>query len=57
MNILVLFAGYWDLMFGYKVSPTSQNFSRLSYDLIYNASSTPADAAEFKETVVMKDGT
>ena len=44
-------------MFGYKVSPTFQNFSRLSYDLIYNAPSTPAYAAQFKRTIVMKDGT
>jgi len=52
-----IFAGYWDLMFGYKVSPTFQNFSCLSYDLIYNASGTPACAAQFKRTIVMKDGT
>ena len=57
MNILVLFAGHWDLMFGYKVSPTFQNFSRLSYDLIYNASVTTAYTAQFKRTIVMKDGT
>ena len=44
-------------MFGYKVSPTSQNFSRLSYDLIYNASGTPAFAAQFKRTSVTKDET
>ena len=57
MNILVLFAGHWDLTFAYKVPSTFQNISRMSYDIIDKASSKPADAAEFKETVVMKDGT
>ena len=56
MNILVLFAGHWDLMFAYKVAPVFHNFSRMSY-IIDKASSMPADAAEFKENVVLKDGT
>ena len=56
MNILVLFAGHWDFMFIYKVPPTLQNFSRMSY-VIHDAPGTPADATEFKETIVMKDGT
>ena len=44
-------------MFGYKVSPIFQDFSRVSYDLIYNASGTPANAEHIKRTIVMKDGT
>ena len=44
-------------MFGYKVFPTFQNFSRLSYDLLYNTSAKSVYAAEFKRTIVMKDGT
>ena len=56
MNILVLFAGQWDLMFLYSVPPTFQNFSRMSYDVIHNAHGTPADATEFEETIVMKNG-
>ena len=57
MNILVLFAEQWDMMFLYNVPPTFQNFSRMSYDVIHNAPGMPANAIEFKETVVMKDGT
>ena len=56
MNILVLFAGQCDLMFLYSVPPTFQNFSRMSYDVIHNAHGTPADATEFEETIVMKNG-
>ena len=44
-------------MFGYTVPPTFQNFSRLSYDLIYNASGTPAYVEHIKRIIVMKDGT
>ena len=45
------------MMFLYNVPPTFQNFSRMSYDVIHNAPGMPANAIEFKETVVMKDGT
>ena len=41
----------------YKVPPTFQNFSRISYDVIYNAPDTPANATELEEIIVMKDGT
>ena len=47
----------WDLMFGYKVSPTFENFSRLSYDFLYNTSDTLANVTQFKRTIAMKDGT
>ena len=57
MNILVLLAEHWDFMFVYKVPPTFQNFSRISYDVIYNAPDTPANATELEEIIVMKDGT
>ena len=57
MNILVLFAGHWDLMFGYKVSPTFQNISRLSHNYLHDAPGTPPNATQFKHTTVMKDGT
>ena len=57
MSILVLFAGHWGFMFVYKVSPAFQNFSRMSYDIIDNAPGTPTNGTQFKETVVMKDGT
>ena len=52
MNILVIFAGHWELMFGYKVSLTFQNISRVSHHYLHDAPGT-----QFKQTIVMKDGT
>ena len=57
MNILVLFAGHWDMMFAYKVPPTFQVVSRVSYDIIAYASGMLTDDALFKEIIVMKHGT
>ena len=57
MNILVLFAGHWDLMFGYKVSPTFQNISRLSHNYLHDTPGTPPNATQFKQTTVMQEGT
>ena len=57
MIFIYTFAGMWDLMFGYKVSPTFENFSRLSYDFLYNTSDTLANVTQFKRTIAMKDGT
>ena len=57
MNILVLSAGHWDLMFAYKVPPPLQIVSRVSYDIIDYASGMLTDDVAFEETVVMKDGT
>ena len=56
MNILVLFAGHWELMFGYKVSPTFQNVNHVYQHYLHDAPGTPRNATQFKQTTVMKDG-
>ena len=42
-------------MFGYKVSPTFENFTLLSYDLLYNSNAQDNDK-HLKRTIALKDG-